>query len=70
MSRDPRATTELLLGLPPLCITTEAETLIEIHILKCNKSCKHTILGHRHKKIGCDMNKEHVLVMGTDKGTN
>jgi len=66
MNTTPTAADEVLQGLLPLCVMTEAEALAGRHRLDTQLH-KPRVLGYRHKKVAWDINKEPVLVMVTDK---
>jgi hypothetical protein len=63
----PTAAMEVLFGLPPLNLQVEAEAMIESFRLRCNEQWKPKSEGFGHAYMARDMEKEHILQMGSDK---
>jgi hypothetical protein len=63
----PTAVMEVLLGLPPLHLQVEVEAMIGNDRLRCNEKWKPKSDGFRHAYMARDMEKEPILLMGSDK---
>jgi hypothetical protein len=67
MRTAPTGVMEVLLGLPPLQLQVEAEAKVGFYRLHCNKQWNPKSEGFGHTYITQDMEKEHILQIGSDK---
>jgi hypothetical protein len=63
----PSAAMEVLLGLPPLHLQVEAESMIGSYRLHCNEQWKHKSEGFGHAHMARDVKKDPILQMVSDK---
>jgi hypothetical protein len=66
MKTTPTAAMEVLLGLPPLHVITEAEAQAGIYRLICNQQWRPRSTNYGHAKKAREMEQEPILLMGTD----
>jgi hypothetical protein len=67
MKMTPTTAMEVLLGLPPLHVMTEAEAQAGIYRLMCNQQWKPKSTNFGHTKKSWNMEHEPILQMGSDK---
>jgi len=67
MRMAPTVTMEVLLGLHPLHVMTEADAPVGIYRLMCTQQCRLTSTNFGHAGKSQDMEYEPILQMGNDR---